>query len=84
MKRNKNGKEVEMDTEEVQQAESSVQNSLPFIGWSSFDEFWQLCVKNGTPTIKAAAIAHLASMGTLRDQTKWVESIIHFGIKIEK
>jgi len=69
--------------EEVE-AEETVENKAPVIGWSSFDAFWMECVKNGTPAIKNACQAHFKSLGVWEDQTKWLKAAQHFGIPIEK
>lgn len=63
--------------------EPDVQNNQHPI-WTSFDQCWATCVRNGTPLLKEAAIAHMKSIGKWDDQSKWVEALIHFGIPVEK
>jgi hypothetical protein len=52
--------------------------------WASFDDFWATNIKNGSDTTKAACIAHIKALGKWKDQSEWVNAIIHFGIPVEK
>jgi hypothetical protein len=56
----------------------------PFRAWTSFDACWAQCVKNSNPTAKESAKAHLQSLGVWDDQNKWIDALIHFGLKIEE
>lgn len=51
--------------------------------WKSFEQCWASCVKNGSPVLMSACKAHLAAMGWLEHQEKWIDGMVHFGIKIE-
>lgn len=65
-------------------AEETVQNEAPFIGWQNFDHFWSACIKNGTPVLKDACIAHLKSTGRWENQKQWIAGAQDFGIPVEK
>ena len=54
------------------------------IKWANFEQFWNASVKNGTPLLLASCKAHLKALGVLNKPSKWVESVQHFGIKIEE
>jgi len=52
--------------------------------WKSFEDFFNTCVKNGTPVMMASCKAHVQSLGHLTDQSKWLEGLVDFGIKMEQ
>lgn len=62
----------------------TVQNEAPQLGWASFDHFWSVCIKGGTPAVKTSCIAHLKAINAWHDQSKWIEGVRHFGIPVEK
>jgi hypothetical protein len=62
----------------------TVQNEAPQLGWASFDHFWSVCIKGGTPAVKNACIAHLKATNSWQDQSKWIAGVRHFGIPVEK
>ncbi len=72
----------------VNEAEQEpVENKLTenkLIWWPNFDAFWNECVSGGSQLVKEAAIVHLKSIGSWDDQSKWIDSLKHFGIKTEK
>lgn len=61
-----------------------VQNDPPARQWNSLEQFWNACVKNGTPLLFVSFRAHLKAMGWLDDQSKWTAGAKHFGIPLEK
>jgi len=72
-------------SEEQQEAQSNqdVRNHQRPV-WTSFDQCWASCVKNGDKILKESAKVHLKRIGMWNDQTKWIDGLIHFGIPIEK
>lgn len=73
-------------TEEIQEApKRKVQNKKPSQrSWSSFEQCWASCVKNGSPVLMAACKAHVTSLGWIDDQNLWLKGISHFGVETEK
>lgn len=73
---------------EAEESSKEIANSIPIEQnapkWASFEQFWNSSVKNGTPTLLASCKAHVTALGWMEKQDKWVDGVIHFGIKIEK
>ncbi len=80
----KTGLETEVEIEKEVEQEETVENTTPITEWQTFDQFWAACVKNGTPAIKSACIAHLKAIKCWEDSSKWVDGARHFGIPVEK
>ena len=69
---------------QIKESIHTVQNSRPQVQWQSFEQCWNTCVKNGTPLLKESCKAHLRAMGWLNQPNRWIEGMLHFGLRIEK
>lgn len=69
--------------ETVEEVHEYIQNEAPIL-WQNFDQFWNACVKNGNNSHKEACKLHLKSLGILDRPEKWLDGVLHFGIKLEK
>lgn len=89
MERNNMPKNNKKDSQELAapmpvEPASVVQNTPPKRPWTSFEQCWHACVKNGTPLLMVSCKAHLKAMGWLHQPNRWIEGMRHFGIKVEK
>jgi len=62
----------------------NIRNKPPTKQWQSFDQFWSMCVRNGSPLVKESLRMHLKALGWLEKPEKYLEGAIHFGIMVEK
>lgn len=69
--------------ETAKEVHEYVQNEAP-IAWQNFDQFWNACIKNSNKSVKEACRLHLKSLGFLEKPEKWLDGVMHFGIKLEK
>lgn len=81
-RRNKN--EQPSESQPAQESKHTVQNARPAVQWQTFEQCWHSCVRNGTPLLMESCKAHLRAMGWLNQPSKWIEGMMHFGIKVEK
>ncbi len=59
-----------------------VENVPPSIIWSSFDEFFNSYAKENNVNKNWAKVVkqHVKDLGVLKDQSKWLWAVKHFGI----
>jgi hypothetical protein len=80
----RNRRNTEIQDQEDQEQNITVQNEPPATLWSNFDSFWSMCIKNGTPFIKSACIEHLKAIGVWDKPDEWIKGVQNFGIDLEK
>ncbi len=72
------------DSEQEVYETPHIENKAPLRVYTSFEEFWFTNVKSKDSFLIESCKSHLKALGWDKDQSKWREGCLHFGLKMGK